>query len=185
MSAPTKDSKCINCGAAVSFEEKNGELVESVKCAFCGAVNLRAQAEARARRAEERKLERAGAARRRFFLLIAGGVALVFALAVGTAVREAGRGVIAAHAELERARAQVVNVRQRQAEVIAQLSGSENTPEHEAELTGAANRVRVERGRYDQAVAGYNAAAQGVFGEVAARLHGWSATAPTSDAVTW
>lgn len=180
-----KDSICINCGAAVTFNEENGELVPSVRCAFCGAVNQRAQAEARERRAEERKLELEGASRRRFTLFVSGGVALMIALGATAALQREGRGVTAAWAEVERTRAQVVNVRQRQAEVLARLGAPPFSVEQEAEVSGSANRVRVEQRRYDEAAAAYNAVTGSTLARLAARLQGRPATVPTSDAVTW
>lgn len=180
-----KDSICINCGAAVTFEEREGELMPSVRCAFCGAVNQRAQAELRERKAEERKLELESSARTRFLSFVGGGLALIAALGAAAALQQAGRGVTQAWAEVDRARAQVVNVRQRQAEVLARFGGQPTTPEQEAEVSGAANRVRVERRRYDEAAAAYNASAAGTLAKLAARLHGLPTVAPASDAVSW
>lgn len=180
-----KDSLCINCGAAVTFEERDGELMPSVRCAFCGAVNQRAQAELRERKAEERQHALTLDARKRFFSFVGGGVALIAALGSAAAIQQAGRGVTTAWADVERTRAQVVNVRERQAEVVARVKGQAPTPEHEAELSGAANRVRVERRRYDEAAAAYNASTAGTLARLAARLHGLPATVPSSDAVSW
>lgn len=180
-----KASKCINCGAAVSFEEQQGVLVASVKCAFCGAVNQRAQAEALERHAEQRREELAAAARRRFVTLVTVGLVVVAVLAAAAALQLAGRQVADAHAALEQARAQVENVRQRQEEVLARLADLPASPGTQAELSGAANRVRVERKRYDEAAAAYNAAIDGPVAKLAARLRGFPVPAPSSDAVTW
>jgi hypothetical protein len=185
VSGSLKSSKCINCGAAVSFEEQGGVLVESVKCAFCGAVNQRAQAEALARHAEERRLELAAAARKRFVLLVSAGLAVVVVLGAAAALQQAGRALTVAHAQLEQARAQVVNVRQRQEEVLARVKDLPTTTETEAEVSGAANRVRVERRRYDEAAAAYNVSVDGPLARLAARLRGLPVTAPPSDAVSW
>jgi hypothetical protein len=180
-----KDSICINCGAAVTFEERDGELLASVRCAFCGAVNQRAQAELRERKAEERRLELESSARTRFLSFVGVGVALIAALGTAAALQQAGRGVTNAWADVERARAQVVNVRQRQAEVLARFGGQPPSPEQEAEVSGAANRVRVERRRYDEAAAAYNATAAGTLARAAAWLRGLPRAAPASDAVSW
>jgi hypothetical protein len=84
-------------------------------------------------------------------------------------------------AEVARARAQLVSVTERQAKVEAEYRPRSASPDRDAELLGAENRVRVERMRYDEAAATYNAARGRTFGGWASRLYGVPERAPLSD----
>ncbi len=86
-------------------------------------------------------------------------------------------------AEVARARAQLVSVTERQARVETEYRPRSPSPDRDAELLGAENRVRVERSRYDEAAAAYNAARGRSFGGWAARLYDVPARAPLSNEV--
>lgn len=176
---------CINCGAAISFEQAGGELVERLVCPFCGAANLRAQAERLARLELERAAQRETAGRRRFFAFVGGGVAALLVLIGVIQLQRASASLDVRYADLERARAQVANVKERQASVVALQKDAPPSTERDAELAGAENRVRIERGRYDVVAAAYNAELGGVFATLAARLKGLPPEAVLSNEVRW
>ncbi len=117
----------------------------------------RERAEARAASERARVRRRALGAR----ALVAFG-ALVALFAFGAAWTRASLG--AAFAEVERTRAQVESVRARQAETEALFGDREPSRGRDAELVGALNRVGIERRRYDEAAAAYNARASGLLG---------------------
>ena len=75
-------------------------------------------------------------------------------------------------ADVERARAQVVNVLERQVATQAQWAAQPDGPDKNAELTGAESRVRVERRRYDEAASAYNADVTGFPRGLLASLFG-------------
>lgn len=75
-------------------------------------------------------------------------------------------------AEVERASAQVTNVLERQEATKARLADAPASAEREAELSGAENRVRIERRRYDEAASDYNTRAGGFPGVIVVRLFG-------------
>ena len=60
-------------------------------------------------------------------------------------------------ATAEQKKAQVRNVLERQVAVHERYQGRPSTVDSEAEISGAENRVRVERRRYDEAASEYNA----------------------------
>ena len=144
---------CINCGAALTFE---AETAQTAACAFCNAINERAQLELQKERFEKRRIELAAAARRRFALQLAGLISVCALVIGGIAFTQTSGELSKAWAEVERARAQVRNVQARQQEVKARLATAEPGINRDSELEGAENRVRVERGHYDQAAAAYN-----------------------------
>lgn len=86
-------------------------------------------------------------------------------------------------AEVARARAQLVSVSERQAKVETEYRSRAASPDRDAELLGAENRVRVERMRYDEAAAAYNAARSSSFGGWASSLYGVPERAALSDEV--
>lgn len=136
--------------------------------------------------AERRREAEALAARRRKRALVAAGVAGVFALVFGAMVTVAQGDVVARYVSVEWKRAQVRNVMDRQAHVEARLraDGAAADPSlRQAELEGAENRVAVERRRYDEAAAAYNAETRGLAAGVAARLHGLPRRVPLSNEV--
>lgn len=110
-----------------------------------------------AREARER------ARKRRIALAIRGAIGLggiAAALALGAAWT---RGVLApAWSDVERARAQVETVRERRERVEEIWRDRPASLDRDAELAGAENRVGIERRRYDEAAAAYNARAGGL-----------------------
>ncbi|MEM1414482.1 MAG: hypothetical protein AAGH15_06265 [Myxococcota bacterium] len=144
----------------------------------------------RDRRAAEAAANQEEAARRRRLgrgLGVALGVAAALALLmVGRVASHAGT-LEEAHVPVERSRAQLVNVRERQQAVEARLHAAtpdpERAAERDAERAGAENRVRIERRRYDEAAATYNGEARGLVGEWAAAWAGLPREVPMSDAL--
>ncbi|MEZ4266898.1 MAG: LemA family protein [Myxococcota bacterium] len=136
-------------------------------------------AELRRRRDAKLAVAAAAARRRRYALIGAGalvGLAFLAAL-VGQ------RSLAGAYAEVARARAQLVNVQERQEGTRKLWEASSNARERMAELSGADNRVRVERQRYDEAAAAYNASAGAFPNRLWAGLFGYPTSVPTSDAL--
>ncbi len=77
-------------------------------------------------------------------------------------------------------RAAVERVVKRKAEVVAQWEGRPNSPDRDAELSGARNRVAIEAKRYDEAAAAYNEAADSFPSSVWASLFGLPDRLPLS-----
>jgi hypothetical protein len=103
----------------------------------------RDEAAAQAARANKRK---------KTLMFVVGGVVallLVWGLSVNASLGEE----LARVAQL---RAQVVNVVERQSATRAQWETAPEGPARSAELSGAENRVRLERRRHDEAAAAYN-----------------------------
>jgi hypothetical protein len=88
-------------------------------------------------------------------------------------------------ADVEAKRSQVVNVLERQAATERQWRDAPATPGRDAELSGAENRVRIERKRYDEAAARYNGASGGSFASSWARRAGLPPRVPMSSEVRW
>lgn len=132
------------------------------------------------RRREVQLASAAAAARRRRYAFIGagalGGLVLLAAL-VGQ------RSLASGHAEVARARAQLVNVQERQADTRELWESSSNARERMAELSGADNRVRVERQRYDEAAAAYNASAGAFPNRLWTGIFGYPSSVPSSDAL--
>lgn len=142
----------------------------------------RAIDELKRRRAALLAAEAKAAATRRRIGLIAAGVlgALLLALLVVQA------GVRAAWHEVEGRRAQLINVMERQTATVAQWQDAPPGPDRAAELSGAENRVRIERKRYDDAATRYNVKVDGLLGGLARATFGLHARAPLSNEVdTW
>lgn len=142
------------------------------------------------RRREEAALQAAraarGAARRRRLGLVALGVLgalAVVGVGLGGLLWSRHGDLVPLDAEVRRARAQWRNVVERQAAVEERLRDVPPGRERQAELAGAENRVRIERRRYDETAAAYNAEAGSVLGAWAASLGGLPTEAPLSDAV--
>jgi hypothetical protein len=140
--------------------------------------------EQRRRRAAE---EAAATALRRKRLLrralIAGAALLAVLIAVPLWLQS---GLRADLSEVQRQRAQVRNVTERQAATVAQWEKAPAGPDRSAELSGAENRVRIERKRYDDAAARYNTHAGGPLNSVTAALFGLPTQVPLSNEVeTW
>ncbi len=183
--------ECIECGAEIRFpHDEYGEIAAdaSATCDYCGATSPHALALLRMRKKEARRDARAMAsryqARRRAAILVAGS-----ALLLGIAGWTRTEGTLhAAHEASRRARAQVRNVVERQ-EVVrlrwADADADADARDRMAELAGAENRVRIERARYDEAAAAYNAEASGAWPSLVARLSGLPARHPLSNEAHW
>lgn len=116
-------------------------------------------------------------ARRRRVVLIA-AVAVVAILVIWAIVGDARLGGL--ETEATRARAQLINVVERQRATVRQWQGQPDGPEKMAELSGAENRVRIERKRYDDAASAYNEAATSFPGSVWRGLFGRPEALPLS-----
>ena len=136
--------------------------------------------EVRRRREQKLASERAQAARRhrvwRAIQIGAGALALVL-LGWGWSTHAVLRD---AKLAADRQRAQVVNVMQRQRATGTQWQAAADSPEKQAELSGAENRVRIERARYDEAVTEYRRHAAGLMARVVIPLTGYPQTLPLS-----
>jgi uncharacterized membrane protein YgcG len=177
---------CVSCGAAVSFD-REGETspMKAAACKYCGVVNDRALAMFRKQLARERHAEllRLERIRRRNRILAGSAAALATLLIAILFAIHAHLGSL--RAEVDRSRAQVRNVRERQVAVRAQWATAPPSSDRDAELSGAENRVRIERKRYDEAAAAYNAAAGSGFTGLCARWFGMPAHVSLSDEVDW
>ena len=130
------------------------------------------------REREQRDVE--ASARRKKHLLIAGAVlGGIFAILLMLGV--SGRSTLRSlKADVDRHRAQVVNVLDRQKRVEARYQGAAATPERDAELAGATNRVAIERRRYDDVASAYNEAAGSLTGSLAVMFFGQAGSVPLS-----
>lgn len=123
----------------------------------------RAQEEQRARRT---KLATRAAAALAAVLLVAGGY-------TWSGLREAWFAVA-------QQRSQVINVVERRAETRAQWADAAESADKHAELSGAENRVRIERKRYDERVTEFNSRASGPLARLVGLLTGYPAQLPLS-----
>ena len=126
--------------------------------------------------ASERAQAQTRVRRNRLVAGIAGGM-VVALMSWGLLARAA---VQAAWLEVDRCRAQVVNVLDRQVATQAQWARAPDSPDKHAELSGADNRVRVERKRYDDAVSSYRREASGLAGRVVVALGDYPRDPPLS-----
>ena len=111
-------------------------------------AQLRAdEIQAKAKRARQRKI--------RVSLLVSGTV-LLCVMATSARNRLADE-----HAEVSKARAQLVNVIERQHSVQNRLASAPFSEGKDAELAGAENRMRIQRKRYDEHATRYNRSANG------------------------
>jgi hypothetical protein len=177
---------CINCGAALTFDgESPGSTLEKAACKFCGVINDRAQALLQKERAEDRRVELDSRARQRFALQLSAAILGAAALLGGIAAHQTSSRLSALDAAVARAKAQVVSVRERQAQVVARFEQAPPGEERDAELSGAENRVRVELKHYDEAAADYNAAADAAWARFCAQLSKLPERAELSSGATW
>ena len=130
------------------------------------------------RRREEAaaKAARAGV-RKRLLGLVTGGVTVLL-LVSGLTVNASLGAELARIAQL---RAQVVNVVERHAATRAQRETTPESPARSAELSGAENRVRLERRRYDEAAAAYNGRAGSFPASMWAGIFGRPTQVPLSN----
>jgi hypothetical protein len=135
-----------------------------------------------------KQAERERVARRSMLarLVVACAVAgLLATIAVWTSGSSSQAELRAHHAEVEARRAQVINVVERKAATERQWRDAPAGPSRDAELSGAENRIRIERKRYDEAAARYNAANGGAFTRYWARRAGLPDRAPMSNEIPW
>lgn len=125
--------------------------------------------------AERTRAERAR--RIRIGLLVGAGVLGVFVLVASFTTYS---GLREARLAAERQRAQVINVLERQQATTAQWAGAAESADKHAELSGAENRVRVERARYDELATEYRRRAGGLFGSLVISLTDLPDTLPLS-----
>lgn len=134
----------------------------------------------RKRREAELAAERAKAERARRLRLgaLVGGAALAAIVLIASFTTYGG--LRDAKLAAERQRAQVINVIERQQATRAQWASAADSADKQAELSGAENRVRVERARYDELATEYRRRAGGVFGSLVRSLTGLPDTLPLS-----
>ncbi|KYF72265.1 hypothetical protein [Sorangium cellulosum] len=121
------------------------------------------------------------AARRR--LRWAGAALAAIVLVLGGVILSARASLEQARAEVQRRRAQVENVVERRERTRARHEGAAPSPERDAELAGADNRVSIERRRHDEDASAYNALASGLSEQLAARLFGLPTRVPLSNEI--
>lgn len=144
----------------------------------------RAVAELEARRRAEKAAAaeaqaRTKALRQRLLLGALGGSAALAIL--GASGHSSLQGQLSV---VEQKRAQVRNVIERRASVDERLSHSAApSVERDAERAGAENRISIERRRYDEAAAQYNAAASSTTGRLWQTLFGLPRRAPLSNEI--
>lgn len=132
----------------------------------------RARAELARRRTETARRAAAKKALRRKLAL---GGALVLLLGAGIAAlaySSTADELRALHRDVAAGAAQVRNVQDRRAAIDARLGHREPTPDVDAELIGAENRVRVEAQRYAQVAARYNEVASSGWASWVASIAG-------------
>ena len=142
-------------GALTDEEVKEVALELDIPEAYIDRA--RAQLE-RVKAEKEAETKRLAAAKKR--KIIIGSAVVVFAVAV-VGVNNSSVGSL--HARVAAQEAQVDNVTERQREVTQMLQSRPNSPDKDAELLGAQNRVRVETKRYNEVAAKYNARTEGAF----------------------
>jgi hypothetical protein len=128
----------------------------------------------------------ARAARRKKWIRYAGGAAAALAVSL-MFMGLIGRGRLnSARDDVDKARAQVRNVIERQANVEARLADQPASRDKDAELAGAENRIAIEKRRYDEAASKYNGTARSFTGAWGARFFAIDKRVPLSNEVeTW
>jgi hypothetical protein len=181
--------ECVNCGAAVTFRdtatEGDAPELERATCAYCNVINDRALAMLRKQRARERHVELVAEKRQASVLLLIGTTLAVVVGLMAIAAFSTREELATAQASVERQRAQVRNVVERREAVVKRFAHASPGPDRDAELSGAENRVRIERARYDEAAATYNAAASSPWARACARLFDLPERLPLSNEAQW
>lgn len=137
-----------------------------------------------AARREERAREALAAARVKRAVTI-GGACLAGLLLITSGLTLSAKSTLTTSlADVRAKQAQVHSVVERQGRVQALYQGREPSPDRDAELLGAENRVRIEQKRYDEAAAKYNADAQGLGAGLATGMFGLPKAVPMSNEVT-
>lgn len=136
--------------------------------------------EVRRRRAAELAAEQAAAARTKRLrrgLAAAGSVLGLVVLVVSySTYADVRDSKLAA----ERQHAQVANVLERQRATEKQWASAADSSDKQAELSGAENRVRIERARYDELATQYRRHASGLFGWLVTGVTGYPRSLPLS-----
>jgi len=135
--------------------------------------------ELRRRRTTVLALDAATRKRRAIGIAIASGLLALLAILMVMGNGAIGRRL----AEVAEKRAQVVNVIERQRATERQWQEAPPSDEKTAELSGAENRVRIERKRYDEAAAAYNAHVASFPASLWAGLFGHPDALPLSNEV--
>ncbi len=139
----------------------------------------RARVELARRRAEAARVAAAKKALRTRIGIGAAAAAALATVIVGFAYSSTASDLHALHEDVEARAAQVRNVEARQQSVTARLGDREPTPDVDAELIGADNRVRVETQRYGTAAADYNEAVSGAWASWVAGVAGLPGHVPS------
>lgn len=142
-------------------------------------ARVREQRKAQQDAERERTLQ---AAKRVRIAAIAGGVAIVL---LGAWALSARASLVDAAQRVQAQRSQVVNVLDRQRATLDQWSGVADLDRKHAEITGAENRVRVERKRYDALATEYNTLASGLMSGIIVGLGDLPSQYPLSSEVQW
>jgi hypothetical protein len=85
----------------------------------------------------------------------------------------------------ERQWAQVINVADRQKATVAQWANAADSADRQAELSGAENRLRIERARYDELATEYRRHASGLSGWLVTMLGNYPDSLPLSSEHQW
>ncbi len=135
------------------------------------------------RREEAEREARAAAGRRAWAVRVSAVIGALVAIAAACGLWT--RSTLAPQwVEVERARSQVETVIERRARVESIWRDREPSLDRDAELAGAENRVGIERRRYDEAAAAYNAAASGLPHAAMCALVGVPCHAPLASEIT-
>ena len=132
----------------------------------------KARAELEVQRKRERRAANDKKERSKMVKMAAMGVAAVFVLVVVVGALSTSSSLNKLEGIVKQTRAQVENVKAREVETKARLKGRANSPDKDAELSGAANRVRVETKRMNDAISVYNTKASSLFGTLATLFTG-------------
>ena len=132
----------------------------------------KARAELEVQRKRERRAANDKKERSKMVKMAAMGVAAVFVLVVVVGALSTSSSLNKLEGIVKQTRAQVENVKAREVETKARLKGRASSPDIDAELSGAANRVRVETKRMNDAIAAYNTKASSLFGTLATLFTG-------------
>jgi uncharacterized protein HemX len=117
-------------------------------------------------------------------IAIVAGVAVAFLAILVLILAFVGRGSVKEErSKVNKAKAQVRNVLDRQANVEKRFEGAELNSDREAELAGAENRVAIEKRRYDEAATEYNDVAGSFPGSWGATVFGLPKSVPLSNKV--
>lgn len=177
-----KDVEEVIAAAAKANDERQDQVSVEELQEMAAQLDIPAEliepaiVEVRRRREAQLATERERAIRRKRLGLgavIAGGVlaviVLVWLVTTHSALQDSKLAV-------DRQHAQVVNVMERQRATTQQWSSAPDSPDKQAELTGAESRVRIERARYDELVTTYRKDAGGL----GSWLLGYPSTLPLS-----